>query len=324
LADVKRRSAVTNSPENNVVYALAALPDFAPGEEGTAFAASASGLRRSDDGGRSWQEGLPSLELPEPLPVTSIAVSPDFANDGSLFVGAPGGILCSENGGAQWQITTLPTPPPVVADLVISPHFREDGVLLAATVEDGVFRSSDRGQRWKAWNFGLLDLRLLCLSISPAFAADETLFAGTESGLFRSTNGGRAWREVPLPGGYDPVLSVALSPHFDEDDALFVGKESGAFLLSRDRGASWEVLGIEGRAEPVNGIVLRSGCVVLLRESTPLLSCDGGARWAPLTTAPAPRPGMTALLVPQGFEAGARLLAGYADGELEILQQTRP
>jgi len=88
---------------------------------------------------------------------------------------------------------------PLVSSLVISPNYTHDGTLLAGTMEDGVFRSADRGSHWVAWNFGLLDLNVLYVAISPHFACDEILFAGTETGIFRSTNVGRAWREMDFP-----------------------------------------------------------------------------------------------------------------------------
>lgn len=71
-------------------------------------------------------------------------------------------------------------------------------------MEDGIFRSANRGERWSPWNFGLLDLNVLALAISPCFESDETIFAGTESGIFRSTNGGRAWREADFPLSWHP------------------------------------------------------------------------------------------------------------------------
>jgi hypothetical protein len=56
-------------------------------------------------------------------------------------------------------------------------------------MEDGVLSSSDRGWRWIAWNFGLLDLNIYSMAISPEFASDETIYAGPNRHLPR-TNGG--------------------------------------------------------------------------------------------------------------------------------------
>ena len=130
-----------------------------------------------------------------------------------MFAGVPGGILRPVDGGECWFIATLPSPPPFVAALAISPNYAHDGTLFAATLEDGVFRSADRGGYWAAWNFGLLDLNVFALAVSPDYASDETLYVGTESGIFRSTNGGRAWRAVDFPADRAPVRSRAcLSP----------------------------------------------------------------------------------------------------------------
>ena len=194
----------------DLVYALAASPTFA--DDGLCFAACLSGLRRSTDGGHTWHNAYASLALQAPLSATSVAFSPDFGEDRTVFAGALGGVLRSHDGGQSWVVAGLPAPPPFVTGLVVSPHFREDGLLFAGTMEDGVLRSWDRGISWAAWNFGLLDLNVLALAISPGFGEDETLFVGVESGVFRSTNGGRAWRETAFPMECAPVLSLALSP----------------------------------------------------------------------------------------------------------------
>ncbi len=157
------------------------------------------------------------------------AADDDDANV-SIFVGLSGGILYTRDAGKTWFSGKMPSPPPVIACLAVSPNYIHDEIILAGSMEDGVLRSADRGQSWSAWNFGLLDLGVMSLAISPDFAEDETVFAGTESSLFRSTNGGRAWREVELPSGYDPVMSLACSPDFSQQPGrrgiLFAGTES--------------------------------------------------------------------------------------------------
>jgi hypothetical protein len=90
-------------------------------------------------------------------------------------------------------------------------------------MEDGVLRSWDRGISWAGWNFGLLDLNVYALAISPEFRADETLFVGVESGVFRSGNGGRAWRETAFPMEAGPVLSLAIRDKLSETDGCQIG-----------------------------------------------------------------------------------------------------
>ena len=115
----------------------------------------------------------------------------------------------------------FPPPPPVVSALVISPNYARDGILLAGTVEDDVFSTSNRGRHWVACNFGLLDLNTICMAISPGFAHDETSFVGVDSGIFHSTNVGHAWREADFPLELAPVLSLALSPTYSNRQPIW-------------------------------------------------------------------------------------------------------
>ncbi len=304
---------MSENTSTDLVYAIACTSD-----QSVCFAARASGLYRSLDGGHTWQPAYGSLSLNEPLPTIAVAVSPDFAADRTVIAGVSGGVLYSTDGGETWQAVTLGSPPPVVSSLVISPNFVEDGIVLAGTMEDGVFRSADRGRRWAAWNFGLLDLNVLCLAISPDFATDETLFAGVDTGIFRSTNGGRAWREVELPFGYDPVISLKLSPRYTQDGMLFAGTESQGLWCSADRGVTWTRLGADVFAGPVNAIVLApdfesSAALLVMAGDTLHVSRDGGNSWDKnLLTIP----GMTAVAAPQGLDAP--LLIGLENGTVVV------
>jgi photosystem II stability/assembly factor-like uncharacterized protein len=306
----------------DAVYALAASPDFIPAEQGVCFAARPTGLYRSDDGGRTWQDAYASLELEADLTTAAVAVSSTYESDRAVFAGVGGGILRSFDAGQSWHIATLPSPPPFVLSMVISPNFERDGVLLAGTMEDGVFRSADRGSSWNAWNFGLLDLNVLCLAISPDFAIDETLFVGTDSGIFRSTNGGRAWREVDFSLDLAPVLSLAISPDFGSDSTLFAGTEDHGLFQSTDGGQRWQNLGGDRLAAgPVNSILLSPGFptkpdLLILSGDVLLVSRDGGQSWSAWPSNLAAEEIITAVLAPQGLEAGALLLVGLADGRV--------
>jgi photosystem II stability/assembly factor-like uncharacterized protein len=303
----------------DVVYALAASPNFE--EDGICFAARASGLLRSEDGGHSWQNAYASLELEAPLATAAVAISPNFETDRSVFAGAAGGILRSMDGGHTWHVAILPSPPPFVSDLVVSPNFARDGTLLAGTLEDGIFRSGNRGEHWAAWNFGLLDLNILCIAISPDYANDETLFVGTESGIFRSTNGGRAWREVDFSPDLAPVLSLAISPNYATDGVLFAGTESHGLFHSRDRGHTWERPGKGAVADTVNGILLspefpaKSDLLMLLANGLGI-SRDGGHSWLNWKAELPIEGGLASVVAPQGLDPGAPLLVGLANGEV--------
>lgn len=283
----------------DVAVALEALPQ--PANDGVCFAARASGLYRSDDGGASWRPAYAGLGLDAPLAATTVTLSPAFADDRTLLAGANGGVLRSEDGGESWQAATFADPAPLVTALGFSPAFANDRVALAGTLDDGVFRSSDGGRSWHAWNFGLLDRHVLCLAISPAFASDQTVLAGTGTGLFRSRNGGRSWRELALPCGCAPALCVALAA-----GAIIVGTEGAGCYRSDDDGRSWRRLGPEILISAVNAIAADDTGRLLVLHDDALLGSDDGTSWTAILPA-----GVTAMAAPEG--PGGPLLVGLAD-----------
>jgi photosystem II stability/assembly factor-like uncharacterized protein len=255
------------------------------------------------------------------LPTITVVISPDFEHDPRLLAGLSGGILRSLDGGQSWENILLPPPPPVISSLVISPNFEKDGIVFAATMEDGVLFSSDRGNRFDTWNFGLLDLNILCLAISPNFAEDETVFAGTQSGIFRSTNGGRAWREVDLPVGYETVLSLALSTDFAWDGILLAGTETQGLLLSTDKGESWQQVGEDVFTMAVNAVILSPDFatrqeILALQGGTLFHSADRGDTWTLWREKILANKDVTAVLAPKGFDPGVLVQIGLTNGEV--------
>jgi photosystem II stability/assembly factor-like uncharacterized protein len=283
------------------------------------FAAHQAGLSRSEDGGCTWRPALGSLGLEAPLPATSIALSPAFPGDSTLFAGVPGGILRSEDGGRTWSAVALPTPPPFISSLAVSPGFARDGAALAATMEDGVFLTADRGRRWEAWNIGLLDHGVLCLALSPGFERDRTVFAGTESGVFISANGGRFWRETAFPPEAAPALSLVLSPAFERDGTIFAGAATQGIFVSHDRGQSWQPYGLADTDGAVNALMLapdfpEAPHALALLDDSLLVTRDGGRSWS-LCLADG-HAAVSAVAAPLGLATGDPLLVGLVDGSV--------
>jgi photosystem II stability/assembly factor-like uncharacterized protein len=303
----------------DVVYGLAASPDFA--QDGICYAARQCGLYRSEDGGHTWRCAYDSLNLKGDLFTTAVALSPDFKFDQGVFAGTQGAVLRSADGGVGWEVASLASPPPVVSTIVVSPNFVEDGALFVGTMEDGVFLSPDRGSRYHRWNFGLLDLNVLAMAISPVFADDETLFVGTESGIFRSTNGGRAWREVSFPIDYAPVISLVLSPGYADDGVLFAGTESSGLFRSGDRGQTWSRVGEDAVEDAVNAIALSPNfsdtpSVLVALSSAVLVSRDGGQSWMDWKADLDLTQGVSAVAAPHGLAPDAPLLVGLVGGDV--------
>ena len=74
-------------------------PEF--GQDHIAFAATASGLYRTRNGGKSWRELDLEFEGPG---VQCLAISQDFAVDRLVLAGTEArGLLISRDGGGQWE-----------------------------------------------------------------------------------------------------------------------------------------------------------------------------------------------------------------------------
>jgi len=301
----------------DTVFALAASPDYAA--DRTVYAARATGLYRSTDCGASWQPAYGSLSLQSDLVTSAVAVSPDFVRDRTVFAGGSGGVVCSYDAGQTWHVITLPTPPSIISCLAFSPTYADDGIAFLGTMEDGVYRSADRGQSWARWNFGLFDLRVLALDLSPDFSHDETVFAGTETGIYISKSGGRSWRPLSLPDEAAPILSLAVSSGFAHDGVLWAGTDSTGLWVSADRGKTWRRSGAEELQVSVNALIISDQSsteqqLLALATEGLLLSRDGGDTWTALAAELLAELEPSAVVAPVGIEGV--LLVGLADGRV--------
>jgi photosystem II stability/assembly factor-like uncharacterized protein len=89
-------------------------------------------------------------------------------------------------------------------------------------------------------NIGLTDAEISGLVLSPAYAQDRTLFAGTRGGgVFRSTNRGDTWQRVNIGNADADIRALVLSPAYAQDRTLFAGGVYGSLHRSTDGGATW-------------------------------------------------------------------------------------
>lgn len=180
------------------------------------------GLYRTIDRGQSWEQ----VKAEEDWYVQAMALSPDFAADRTLFVGALDGKLHrSDDGGFAWQALGGGLPPGTVwvRALALSPEFARDGTLFAG-LDRGIQKSNDRGLSWQAVNTGLPSAPdgglagVLALALSPNFVTDQTLFAAlVGNGVYKSTDGGASWYPAtwempPLPTPLPSPTGPAVTP----------------------------------------------------------------------------------------------------------------
>jgi photosystem II stability/assembly factor-like uncharacterized protein len=301
------------------VLALAVSPAF--GQDGTGLAATASGLYRTRNAGKSWRE----IDLGAEVAVQCLAFSPAFADDrlalagtesdgllrssdagagwepvsgldgrsvtalafsnryasnGTIVAATDVGIALSVDGGRSWRITAA-DPGPVLT-LACVPH-PEGDVVLAGLHRDGVARVATDGADWTFANAGLQARLLLGLVLSPAFEADQTMFAaGPDDGLLVSRDAGQTWA-AHLVGPQDPsVFGVALSSDYRLDGTVYAATAAGV-QRSRDGGATWQSLPVQAESGAARAVVVAGACgtpvLAALANGTLLASEDRGESW---------------------------------------------
>ena len=243
------------------------------------------GVRRSDDGGRTWVD----CGLPEPG-VFSVAVS---AVDGVVYAGTePSRLFASGDRGRTWDaldtLLELPSrstwsfPPRPWTSHVrwIAPSPQDASLLLVGIELGGLMRSADGGRTWDDHRPGA-QRDVHCLAWHPR-ASGRAYEAGGGGAAF-SVDGGETWE--PADDGRDRHYTWALAVDPDDSDVWYVSASTGPFAA-------------HGRGVPQARVYRRAG-------EQPWVALGGGL--------PEPLPAMPYALV---ATAEGRLFAGLRDGQL--------
>ncbi|MEW6574366.1 MAG: stalk domain-containing protein [Bacillota bacterium] len=227
---------------------VAVSPDFA--QDRTLFAVPGwnkvttptfYGIFVSRDGGESWRNTLGGRL------VTAVGVSPGFAQDGVVIAaGAENKAFVSRDRGETWREQSIPCDEGQA--IAFSPDFLTDKTVFLGG-DGGLLVSRDGGDSWEpAGNLH----RVRYIAVSPAFAADRTLFAGCLGystaeaevmGVWKSTDSGRSWTQ--LTSFAEGIRGLALSPRYPADRTVYA-LWSGVLHVSRDGGATWAEVRLPG------------------------------------------------------------------------------
>ncbi len=266
---VGQRWQVITSPTMVRSPALAPSPNIA--NDGTVFAVTQRGpVLRSRNRGRSYETisdigAQPGNESP------SVAISPAFAQDQTLFATGTGGVYKSTDGGQTWQSpNNQPLASRATLRLAISPNYAQDQTVLVGS-SGGLFGSQDGGVTWQAIPLETAGAAstsgtpndetpeektvIEAVAFSPDYANDGVYLVSLRGrGLLKTADRGQTF----LPGG-DPTLPLAIpnnfetssmplvfSPNYAEDQTIFgFGAADAAVFKSIDGGATWSTLPIE-------------------------------------------------------------------------------
>ena len=199
-----------------------------PGNPAVYYMATAgSGVWKTVDGGQVWTCVSDSIRLTS---VGAIAVAPSRPE--TVYAGAPGGLYRSNDGGGHWDLVALQGH--AVSSIVIDPH--KPDVVLAASADAGIMRTTDGGKSWKqtlpdekvggVWLvFDPDNPKKMYAGTRPITAggrgggavrgAAPVLTPATDSQIYRSTDEGITWKKTSptgLPGGSFGTIALAVAP----------------------------------------------------------------------------------------------------------------
>jgi photosystem II stability/assembly factor-like uncharacterized protein len=253
----------------------------------------------------------------------SLAVSPQFATDRTLFVGGYYLMWKSTDGGKRFAL--LEGAPKDIEDIALSPGFGNDRTLFVASkgniygVGAGIYRSSDAGASWQLASGGLpVDRMPYRLRISSGFEKDRTLVAMVNTDLYKTTDAGVSWKKItpPVDAYVMGVNNFSVSPSFGADGYIVAAQGyNETVAYSTTGGTSWGGSALDRPwFQGFDDVCVSSSFPVdrtvwVTKSGSIFRSTDGGARFARIAEGWGLIP--TSLLVssPQ-FATDATLLGG--------------
>jgi photosystem II stability/assembly factor-like uncharacterized protein len=179
-------------------------------------------------------------------PVHTIALSPTFSTDQTIFIGQNPAyfwriqdVLRSDDGGLTWaELPNGMNNRSAISSISISPNFPNDQTAFITAKEDGVFRSINGGSSWVRANGNLPTLQIVASAIAISPVGNLVFFvSGKNGGLYRTDNLGSSWIQVISPS--IKVDLLAISPDFEIDSTVFIVDDSMRILSSENGGQSW-------------------------------------------------------------------------------------
>ncbi|MHC4714737.1 MAG: PKD domain-containing protein, partial [Planctomycetota bacterium] len=229
--------------ERPVAYSPNAFnPKFDPFNENVSFLGSRSGLKRTLDGGNTWE--LMSTDRPQGFAIkrsnTQVMV---YGNtDNRLYKSTNRGNSWTELSGWRSSVNKI------ARDLFIDPASADNNLTIYACTSSGVHKSADNGATWTAINTGLpsTDTRDFDGGMKGSSVVLYVTVHG--NGVYKSTNGGANW--VAKNSGFNVGAAGRMELGVCEGNAdiLYVGSQEngGPTVYKSTNGAdNWSLVLID-------------------------------------------------------------------------------
>ncbi len=244
------------------------------------WAATATGLHRSTDGGATFPHVFPGV------PLTTLAIALDPLNQATVYVSTSDGVFYSPDGNG-WANVTSGTPVGLINSIAVNP-LAPTTLMLGGTY--GVFAGTPAtmgvGGDWEHRVQGILAANAGAMS-----AAAGRIYVGTSNaGVHFLADGVTGTAPVDneelqlLQSHPSQATTFGLLAQARSTDRLFVGI-SGGYARSDDGGVSWNLGNIGGDTathfadSPADPDLILAATPDALRRST-----DGGDTWLPAIT----------------------------------------
>ncbi len=214
------------------------------------------GIHRSDDGGQTWKIIANGFTRETDYAVSTILV--DDRNPGRVFIGSgtgwarnfpyKGGVWRSDDKGEHWRQVTTEFYFSGEGDAKMGGHVlefdpKDHNVIYAGSVCQGVWVTRDAGEHWS--QLGLAGKSMTGIWVDPddsnriLTSARTDVFADKKEpgALYESTDAGKTWKKLINEDVSD------ISRH-ERDHNLLAAAVGGKIMISRDRGKTWEKIGL--------------------------------------------------------------------------------
>jgi len=169
--------------------------------------------------------------------VNAVALSPDYATDGTVFCASAGTMnlfLVSQDRGRSWHNARSGMLGWEVSDLAVAPDWTSSRTAFAALGPAGLQRTRDGGA---SWDPPLFEGHVSLVVAGPVSGGRRVVAFSSGHEVHLSRDDGATHERIFA--GDKAVLDLALSPDFERDATLAVTTRDGRVHLSRDGGASW-------------------------------------------------------------------------------------